>query len=228
MKKLLILCLVVLSACHSKPNLPFTILKSVKADGGAIMDVQLKSRLSKQDMISIAATIKSDSSQYTNLQLDYLLPGNSYKNTGGIAIYATAAYHESAKVTAADTVKDADNHLLSFEFNGFTTEQAKHLLAFNPPDTAGKVMLGKFIDDNTHTVSLVFRDKLDGNEIHILEMDADGKVVSATVPMEVPDNGLLKLVVSKQGDYMIIKDSLLTMYSGTEPDKPFRSIKKGL
>jgi hypothetical protein len=34
------------------------------------------------------------------------------------------------------------------------------------------------------------------------------------------------MVVSQQGDYMTLKDSILTMYSSTDVDKPYRSIKQ--
>jgi hypothetical protein len=46
--------------------------------------------------------------------------------------------------------------------------------------------------------------------------------------MEVKANGIRKMVVSQQGDYMVLKDSILTLYSSTDVDKPFRSIKQGL
>ncbi len=227
MKKLLILLLVVLSACHSKPKTPFTILRSVKAANGiTTIDVQVNNRVSKQEMVAIAAYIKSDSSQYKNLQINYLLPGNSYKNTGGITIYATAAYHNI--MAAADTVKDTDNNLLSFEFVGFTPEKAKQLLAFKPDSMPGKRIMGKFIDDNTKTISIIYEDKRDDDQIHILELDTLGKVVSAIVPMEVTYKGVQKLVVSQKGDYLVLKDSVLTMYSSDDFEKPYRSIKEGL
>ncbi|MDB4926006.1 hypothetical protein [Mucilaginibacter sp.] len=228
MKKFLILCMVVLTACHSKPKTPFTILKSVKTKDGAKLDVQVNARISKEQMVDIAAYIKSDSSQYNNLQIDYILPGNSYKNAGGVTVYATAAYHDKGIVAPADTVKDNDNNLLSFEFVGFTPEKAKQLLAFNPADMVGKHVSGKFIDDNTKTISIIYEDKKEVNQLYILELDTLGKVVSAIAPMEVTSRGIKKMVVTQQGDYMVLKDSILTMYSSTDYDKPFRSIKQGL
>jgi hypothetical protein len=227
MKKLLIICLVVLTACHSnKPTAPFKILKSTKVKDGVKMDIQVNSRLTKPQMIAIAAKIKSDSSQYNELQLDYLLPGSNYKNTGGISIYATASYHKTPAL--ADTIKDANENWLGFEFIGFAPEKAKKLLALNPADMAGRTLLGKFIDDNTGTISLIYQDKRDENQVYILEMDTVGKVISATAPMAITHNGIKKLVVSEQGDYMTLKDSLLTLYSSDAPEKPFRSIKEGI
>jgi hypothetical protein len=226
MKKILFVCLVVLTACHSKPKTPFQILKSTKIKDGVKLDVQVKDRISKQEMIDIACYIKSDSSDYKNMQVDYLLPGNSYENKGGITVYATAAYHDKAIVNPADTVKDNDNDLLSFEFVGFTAAQAKELLAMNPKELAGKHLIGKFIDDATKTITIISEDKHEDNQLYILELDPEGKVVSAVAPMEVTAKGVKKMVVSQQGDYMVFKDSLLTLYSSTDYDKPFRSIKQ--
>lgn len=219
---------IALVACHSKPKTPFQILKSVKIKDGAKLDVQVNGRISKQEMVDIAAYIKSDSSQYNNLQIDYILPGNSYQNKAAITVYATAAYHDKAILAPADTVKDNDNNLLSFEFVGFTAAKAKELLAFDPKDMIGKHIIGKFIDDDTKTISIIYEDKQADNQLYILELDTVGKVVSAIQPMEVTSKGIRKMVVSQQGDYMVLKDSILTMYSSTDYDKPFRSIKQGL
>jgi hypothetical protein len=226
MKKILFVCLVVLTACHSKPKTPFQVLKSSKIKDGVKLDVQVNGRISKQEMIDIACYIKSDSSAYKNLQVDYILPGNNYENKGGISVYATAAYHDKAIVNPADTVKDNDNDLLSFEFIGFTAAQAKELLAMNPKELAGKQLIGKFIDDATKTITIICEDKQEDNQLYILELDALGNVVSAIAPMEVTSKGIKKMVISQQGDYMVLKDSILTMYSSTDYDKPFRSIKQ--
>ncbi|MES2425879.1 MAG: hypothetical protein V4560_02860 [Bacteroidota bacterium] len=228
MKRMLVLCLVIFSACNSKPKTPFKILKSEKIKDGARIDVQLNARIDKPDMIAIASYIKSDSSQYKNLQIDYILPGNSYQNKGGITVYATATYHDKAVLTPADTVADKNNNLLSFEFTGFTPAKAKELLALDPKEMTGKQLLGKFIDDGTKTITFIYEDKQENNQLYILELDEAGKVVSAIAPMEVKANGIRKMVVSQQGDYMVLKDSVLTLYSSTDVDKPYRSIKQGL
>jgi len=222
MKKFLILFLVVLTACHAnRPTEPFKILKVVNDKAGAKIDVQVNIRLSKQQLIAIAAKIKGDSSQYNNLQFDYLLPGNSYKNTGGVSVYATAIYHDKAAITPADTVKDADDNQLNFEFIGFTSVQAKKLLAFDHAEMATKAILGKFIDDGTKTISIIYQDRKETNQVYILELDTLGKVVSATAPMAVTTNGIRKFVVSQQGDYMTLKDSILTLYSSDAPENRF-------
>jgi hypothetical protein len=179
-------------------------------------------------MIAIAAAIKSDSSQYNALQIDYLLPGSSYKNAGGVTIYATVNYHDKAALTGTDTVEDADKNLLSFQFVGFTPDKAKQLLSIEPEIMAGKTPFGKFIDDNTQTVTIIYEDKTAQDQTHILELDSAGKVISAIVPMQITDKGIKKMVISQQGDYMTLKDSILTLYSSEDPSKPYRSIKQGL
>ena len=191
------------------------------------MDVQVNSRLSRQQMINIAARLRSDSSQYKALEIDYILPGNNYENAGGISVYAMAAYQQPGIVTAKDTVKDSDNNLLSFEFVGFTPEKAKQLFALNPAEMAGKTVIGKFIDDNTQTITIVYEDKNE-NQHYILELDADGHVVSATAPVTVSQNGIKKLVVTQRGDFCTLKDSILTMYNVDDPAKPYRALKQGI
>jgi hypothetical protein len=228
MRKMLVLGLVIFTACNSKPKTPFQILRSEKTKTGAKIDVQLNSRVDKPEMVAIASYIKGDSSQYNDLQIDYILPGNSYQNKGGVTVYATATYHDKAMLTPADTVADKDNNLLSFEFTGFAPAKAKELLTLDPKEMVGKQLLGKFIDDGTKTITLIYEDKQENNQIYILELDAEGKVVSAIAPMEVKANGIHKMIVSQQGDYMVLKDSILTLYSSTDVDKPYRSIKQGL
>jgi len=226
MKKVLILCLVILTACNSKPKTPFQVLKSVKTKDGVKLDVQVNNRISKKEMVDIASYIKSDSSQYNNLQVDFILPGNSYANKAGVTVYATAAYHDKTIVSPADTVADKNKNFLSFEFVGFTPEKARELLSLDPKELAGKQIIGKFIDDATKTISLIAEDKQENNQLYILELDSAGTVVSAIAPMAVTDKGVRKMVVSQQGDYMTLNDSILTMYSSTDVDKPYRSIKQ--
>jgi hypothetical protein len=222
----LLICICV--ACSDKPTSPYVILKVSKATGGAKMDVQLYGRLSKSQMVAIASKVKKDSSQYENLQIDYLLPGNSFKNVGGITVYATAAYHETRKLTATDTVTDLHDNKLSFEFVGFTPEEAKKLLSLDPQDMGGKAILGKFVDDFTKTISIVYKDSKNENQIYILELNPEGKIVSATEPLEVTHNGVQKLIISPKGDYCTLIDDMLTMYSIDDPERPYRSLKAGI
>ena len=211
----MLVLLVALAGCHSdKPTVPFTILKVVKADGGVTkMDILIPGRLERQQMLDIAAKVKRDSSQYDNLKLDYLLPGNSYKNSGGVIVYATAAYY--------------NDKLLSFDFKGITRLQAGKLLAVEPTEMVGKTLLGRFIDDDLKTMTMVYEDKAD-NQKYILELDTTGKIIAPIIPKEVNQNGVNKLVITEQGDYMTLKDSILTMYSGLNPATPYRTLKKGI
>jgi len=223
---LLIVCIYI--GCSDKPTSPYIILKAVKTTGTEKFDVQVYGRLSKQQLVAIASKIKKDSSEYDNLQLDYLLPGNSYKNLGGITVYATATYHDAKKVTEADTVMDLHDNRLKFEFIGFTPNEAKHLLSFDPKGMETKTVLGKFIDDNTQTISILYREGKEEQQVFILELDTAGKVVSATQPLEVTHNGIHKLVISPKGDYCTLENGTLTMYSSDDPEKPYRSLKAGI
>ncbi len=228
MKKVLFALLVVLSACSSnKPTEPYSVTNVATIKDGAKMDVQLKGRLSRQQMLDIAGNIRNDSSHYEALELQFLLPGNSYKNTGGVIVYAMAGYPKPGIVTAKDTLRDYDNKILNFQFIGFTPEAAKHLLSLNPSEMAGKPILGKFIDDAANTISIIYDDKKEG-QYYIIEMDADGNVTSRIQPMAITHNGIQKLIVSQRGDYMTVKDSILTMYSIDDPERPFRSVKAGI
>jgi len=229
MKKLFpFLAVLVLFGCAEHPTSPYVILKSTKPSGETKLDVQVYGRLTKAQLVAVAAKIKKDSSKYDNLEIDYLLPGNSYKNVGGITVYATATYHDKLKVTAADTVDDLNDNKLSFEFNGFTPDEAKKMLAFAPTESAGKFIVGKFIDDNTQTVTVVFKDNEAASQFYIIELDTTGKIVSATEPMIINQYGMQKLLISQKGDFITVKNGLLTMYSSDDPLRPYRSIKEGM
>ena len=230
MKKLLPLFIIILAfyGCSDKPTAPFVISKSIKLMGVRQLDVMIYARLSKQQMVAIASKIKKDSSQYENLQIDYLLPGNDYKNLGGVTAYATAAYHDAKKVTATDTVMDLHDNRLKFDFIGFTPDEAKKLLALNPKEMETKAVLGKFIDDNTKTISIIYREGKEELQVYILELDITGKIVSATQPLEVTHNGIQKLVISPKGDYCTLDDGTLTLYSSDDLDKPYRTLKAGI
>jgi hypothetical protein len=228
MKKIFLILLVALSACNSsKPTEPYSITNVAKTPDGAKMDVQLKGRISKQQMLDIAGNIRNDSTQFAALELNFLLPGNSYKNTGGVIVYAIAGYPKPGIVTKKDTIRDYDNKPMNFEFVGFTPEAAQHLLSLSPEEMVGKPIVGKFIDDAAGTISIIYDDKKD-DQYYVIEMDGEGNITSKIQPMAVTHHGVKKLVVSPRGDFMTVTDSILTMFSIDEPDKPFRSIKEGI
>ncbi len=228
MKKVFFALLVILSACSSKKKTePYSITNVAKTPKSVIMDVQLKGRLTRQQMLDIAGNIRNDSAHYEALDLQFILPGNSYKNTGGVIVYAMAGYPKPGVVTAKDTVRDYDNKILNFQFVGFPPETAQHLLSLSPSEMVGKPILGKFIDDAAGTISIIYDDRKD-EQYYVIEMDADGNIVSKIQPMAITHNGIKKLIVSQRGDYMTVKDSILTMYSIDDPERPFRSVKEGI
>lgn len=230
MKKLLplLIILTIFCGCTDKPTSPYVISKAIKTKDGEKFDVMLYARLTKPEMVAIASKIKKDSSQYDNLQLDYLLPGNSYKNAGGVTVYAIVDYHEPKNVTPADTVMDLHDNRLRLEFVGFTPVEAKKLFAFKPEGMDGKTLSGKFIDDYTKTISFIYKDSGDKGQTYILELDTTGKVVSATQPMQVMIKGTQRLVISANGDYCTLQDGTLTLYSSDDPEKPYRTLKAGI
>jgi hypothetical protein len=59
-------------------------------------------------------------------------------------------------------------------------------------------------------------------------LDTTGKVVSATIPTVVTKDGIEKWFVTDRGDYITIKDSILTQYSIDDLGIPYNSIKSGL
>ena len=228
MKKIVLVLLVALAACNSnKPTAPYKIAKVETKDGLTWMDVAIPARLDKQQLLDISAKIKSDSSHYTNLRLDYILPGYNYDNLGGVSVYASTFYRPAAKYTDADTIKDHNNNFLSFQFTGVAPDKAKKLLAIELPEMQGKTLLGRFIDDNLNTITLIYNDTKD-NQKYILELDTTGAVVSPVVPKVVSHNGIDKMIVTQQGDYMTLKDSVLTMYSSEAPETPYRTLREGI
>ncbi len=228
MKRIALILLVALAACNSnKPTAPYKIVKVETKDGATWMDVAVDSRLDKQQLLDISAKIKEDSTQYADLQMNYILPGYNYDNLGGVSVYATSRYRPAAKYTEADTIRDDSNNLLSFEFVGIAPDKAKKLLAIEIPDMKDKTLLGRFIDDNLLTVTLIYNDKKD-NQKYILELDTAGNVVSPVVPKVINHNGIDKMIVTQQGDYMTLKDSVLTMYSSQSPETPYRTLREGM
>ncbi len=216
-----------LAACNAnKLTAPYKIVKVQTKDGLTWMDVSIPARLDKQQLLDISSKIKSDSSQYDNLRLDYILPGYNYDNLGGISVYASTFYRPAAKYTDADTIRDHNNNILSFEFVGIAPDKAKKLLAIELPEMKDKTLLGRFIDDNLSTVTLIYNDK--ANQKYILELDTAGNVVSPVVPKVIKHNGIDKMIVTQQGDYMTLKDSVLTMYSSESPETPYRTLREGM
>jgi hypothetical protein len=225
-------CLIVMLiafGCTKREVPHYTISKLVKTDTASKLIVNINKRLSQTELLSIAAKIKADSDALINLQLCYLLPGHSDKNTGDNNFYAIAKYPNKDKSTIQDTLKDADGNAVRLQITGLSEQIAKQLLGLNPKEIAGKNILGRFVDDYNQTVIIPFTDANDPkNELYVIELDTAGKVVSATVPLRDNKDGIEKLLVTHRGDYITLKDSVLTQYSIDDLGLPYNSIKSGI
>lgn len=231
MKNFLFCFIVMLLAfgCAKREVPHYTISRLVKSDTASRLTVNINKRLTEIELLSIAAKIKADSAALPNLQLGYLLPGHNDKNTAENNFYAIAKYPNKDKSTMQDTLKDADGNMVRLHIIGLPEHVAKQLLGLNPKEIAGKNVLGRFVDDSNQTVIIPFIDNNDPKkELYIIELDAEGKVVSATVPMRDNKDGVEKLLVTHRGDYITLKDSVLTQYSIDDLGLPYNSIKAGI
>ncbi len=103
------------------------------------------------------------------------------------------------------------------------------MLALQPKEIADKNVLGRFIDDYNHTVIIPFNDPSDKkNSLYIIELDSTASVVSRTIPQKVVNDGVEKWLVTKNGDYITLKNNVLTQYAADGLGVPFNSIKSGI
>lgn len=223
--------LIAVSACSKKPkNIPhFTISRIFKTDTLTTVDVHIASRMSKTNLLLIAGKLKADSTGINHLAIHYLLPGNRDLTSGDNSYYAMARYLKDNEKTPSDTLKDYNGNALRLKIFGLDSTRASRLLFLQPELTEGKHILGKFIDDYSHTLIIPFTDPKDkGDKIYIIEVDSTGKVVSATIPQKQVEDGVEKWLVTQGGDYITLKDSVLTQYSSTGLGLPFNAIKSGI
>lgn len=221
--------IVLLALGCSKKVPPYTISRVTKTDTATKLSVNITGRLKWAELLGITSKIKADSAQLPNLQLYFMLPGHNDKSTGTNNFYAIARYPKTSQVTMQDTTKDADGNTVRLSILGLSAEKAKHLLSLNPDDLNGKNIIGRFIDDNNHTLIVPFTDIADGKkETYIIELDTLGNVVSRTIPLVDKRDGVEKLHVTQRGDYITIKDSVLTQYSVDDLGLPYNSIKAGI
>lgn len=225
-------CLIIMLVAFgcTKKNVPhYTISRVTKSDTATRLTVKIDDRLKWTELLSITSQIKADSAKLSNLQLNFLLPGHNDKSTGANTFYAVARYPQGDKVTMQDTTKDADGNTVRLNILGLSPEKAKYLLDLNPADLDGKNIIGRFIDDNNHTVIVPFTDMAGGKkETYIIELDTTGTVVSRTIPLMDNRDGIEKLHVSQAGDYITIKDSVLTQYAAHDMGLPYNSMKAGI
>ena len=112
---------------------------------------------------------------------------------------------------------------------GLDSVKGQQLLSVQPVVTVGKTKLGRFVDDYSKTVLISCKDPTDKkDELFVIELNATGTIVSATVPQKKMEDGGEKWIVDKNGDYITIKDSVLSQFGSSDLGLPFNSIKAGI
>lgn len=217
-------------ACKKPQDIPhYTVSKVFKTDTATTVNVHINTRMTTQQLVLIAGKLKKDSTQIQNLHISFLLPGNTETSAGENSYYASAKFVNKNQVASYDTLKDDDGNVVRLKIFGLNQTQAKHLLSLQPKEIANKNVMGRFIDDYNHTVIIPFDDPLDEKkEVYVIELDSASKVVSATIPVKVKEGNVEKWLVTQHGDYMTLKDSVLTQYAADGLGVPFNSIKSGI
>ncbi|SHN08672.1 hypothetical protein [Mucilaginibacter sp. OK098] len=230
-KRIIIGCLLLsFFACKKPQDVPhYTVSKVFKTDTATTVNVHIASRMTTAQLVLIAGKLKKDSAQIQNLHISFLLPGNTETSAGENSYYAAAKFVNKNQVASYDTLKDDEGNVVRLKIFGLSETQAKHLLSLQPKEIANKNVMGRFIDDYNHTVIIPFDDPLDEKkEVYVIELDSASKVVSATVPVKVKEGNIEKWLVTQHGDYMTLKDSVLTQYAADGLGVPFNSIKSGI
>ena len=231
--KIVFICsvVIILYSCNkrSAQTPPFTISKVSKTDTLTTVNAHIQNRLNSAELLAIAGRIKADSAKLKNLEIHFLLPGNTDINAGEHSYYAEAKFVNESDVKSADTLKDGNGNVLRLHIWGLSLVKAQKLLAINPKETNGKDVLGKYIDDYSHTVIIPFKDpKALKPELYIIEVDSSQKIVSATIAEPIKDTGPQKWQVTQGGDYITVKDSVLSQFAADGLGLPFNSIKSGI
>jgi hypothetical protein len=217
------------SCSKKQQNVPhYTISKIFKTDTLTTVDVHIANRLPAAQLILIAAKIKTDSVNITNLAIHYLLPGNTDVSAGDHSFYAAIRYLKDSEVKQTDSIKDDNGNAVRLTVFGLDSAKAQALIALQPDVIVGKNVLGKFVDDYAKTLIIPFKDPTDKkDELFVIELNAMGNIVSSTVPQKDAEDGVEKWLVDKNGDYITIKDSVLAQYPSNGLGLPFNSIKSG-
>ncbi|HEY4324790.1 MAG TPA: hypothetical protein VGN20_12415 [Mucilaginibacter sp.] len=206
----------------------YTVSKIFKTDSVTTVNVHISNRITAGQLLLIANKLKTDSAKIPNLEIHYLLPGNTETSAGDNSYYASARYVKEGEIKSTDTLKDDNGNVVRLKIFGLSGVKVKHLLLMQPKEIAGKDVLGRFIDDYTHTVIIPFKDPADKKgDLYIIELDSTAKVVSATMPFKINDNGIEKWMVTQHGDYITIKDSVIGQFAADGLGLPFNSIKSG-
>jgi hypothetical protein len=231
-KNIVIFCLVTtILGCGKEPqDIPhYTVSKVFKSDTLTTFDVHINKRMQSSELLLIAGKLKIDSAKIQNLNIHYLLPGNTDISAGDNSYYASARFITPNEVKPTDTLKDEKGNVVRLKVFGLDSAKAAALLALQPVVITGKNVLGKFVDDYAHTLIIPFKDPTDKkDELFVIELNDKGDIVSSTVPQKITENGVEKWVVDKNGDYITIKDSVLAQYPYNGLGLPFNSIKSGI
>ncbi len=231
-KNIFVSCLVMgLFSCSKKAqDVPhYTVSKVFKTDSLTTVNVHINNRMATAQLVLIAGKLKTDSAQIKSLEIHYLLPGNAETSAGDNSYYASARYVKDNEIKPADAVKDDNGNIVRLKIFGLSSEKAKLLLTLQPKEIVAKNVLGRFIDDYNHTVIIPFKVPFDKkDDVYIIELDSTAKVVSATVPQKVVDGGVEKWLVTQNGDYITLKNNVLTQYAADGLGVPFNSIKSGI
>jgi hypothetical protein len=231
-KNVWIFCLLVSVFSCGKKQLPipaYTITKTYKTDTATTVNVHINTRITYLQLVAIAGKVKADSAKLQNLEVHYLLPGNAEFSAGDNSYYASAKFLKEGQVKSTDTTQDANGNAVRIKIYGLSNEKAHTLLTLHPHEIFNKDVAGRFIDDYTHTVIIPFKDPLDDkHNLYVIELDSTAKVVSATMPLKVTEGKLEKYLVTQNGDYITIKDSVLSQFSTEGLGLPFNSIKSGI
>jgi hypothetical protein len=232
MKNLFTVCLLVLCWGCKKPvqTIPhFVVSKVFKSDTLTTVNVHIDTRIPAAELAGIAGKLKADSAKIQNLEIHYLLPGNAEISTGDNSYYASARYIKENEIKPVDTLRDINGNAVRVRIFGLSTARVKHLLSLQPKEIANKNILGRYIDDYTHTVIIPFTDLLDEkHNLYVIELDSTAKIVSATMPLKVTSGGNERWQVTQNGDYITLKDSVLAQYPAGGFGLPFNSIKSGI
>ena len=222
---------IVMFSCHRSLSRiqSFVISKVLVTDTLTTVNAHIQSRLNNADLIAIAGKIKADSSKLKDLEIHFLLPGNTDINAGEHSYYALARFIKESDIKPTDTVKDEKGNVLRLRVWGLSKEKAQKLLAINPKETSRKHIMGRYVDDYSHTVIIPFKDPDPAKqELYIIEADSSKKVVSATIAIKIKEPGTQKWQVTQNGDYITIKDSVLSQFAADGLGLPFNSIKSGI
>jgi len=203
----------------------YNIESEKKSGDFNIINIRINKRITKEQIISLTSSLRTKYPEDELLRFNFWLPG---KMVGNENSYASVFYPMDQNVKIS--MKDKDKNELPIEFIqlGLTEEKANKLKAVKLPNEQYKTILGKFIDEKG-LITIIFTDSRETKEqIFISEYFIDSDKPQNTVPLIIKENGIQKMIMNQEGDYYILRDSILTKYSFNENGKPYCSIKDGI